>query len=87
MFKRNRMLEHTCIYFIKVPYINKGIEFIELTNIFREKICVVFSTHADVLHTATAIICAKCNTAICNTIFIVERLVSGLDIGVNTSDS
>ena len=58
--------------FIKIPFINKGIDFIDLPSIFQDK---------------SVIQSYKYNKPIRNTIFNFNKLVSDLDIHANTPKS
>ncbi|MCU7801045.1 MAG: hypothetical protein KZQ70_13135 [gamma proteobacterium symbiont of Lucinoma myriamae] len=73
-------------HFVKINYINKGIEFIDLPSIFRDK-SVVSSIPAYFKNTESPIICYKYNKPIRNVIFNFNKIVSDLDINVNTPDS
>ena len=73
-------------YFIKIPFINKGIEFIDLPSIFRDK-SVVSSLPDYFKNTENPIICYKYNKPVRNTIFNFNNLVSDFDIHANTPDS
>ena len=63
-------------YFIKIPFINKGIDFIDLPSIFQDK-----------SDSEPPIICYKYNKPIRNAIFNFNKLVSDLDIHANTPKS
>ena len=67
-------------YFIKISFINKGIEFIDLPSIFRDK-NVISSIPSYFENTESPIMCYKYNKSIRNTIFNFNKLVSDLDIG------
>lgn len=73
-------------HFIKISYINKGIEFIDLPSIFRDQ-SVVSSIPAYFMNTESPIICYKYNKPIRNVIFNYNKIVSDLDIDANTPDS
>ena len=62
--------------FIKIPFINKGIDFIDLPSI---------PTYFQ--NSEPPIICFKYNKPIRNTIFNFNKLVSDLDIHANTPKS
>ena len=73
-------------HFIKIPFINKAMEFICLPSIFNAK--SVTSAIPDYFkNTETPIICYKYNKSIRSTIFNFNKLVSDLDIDTNTPDS
>ena len=73
-------------HFIKIPFINKGIEFIDLPSIFKDR-SVTSSTPAYFQNSEPSIICYKYNTPIRNTVFNFNKLVSDLDIHANTPES
>ena len=72
--------------FIKIPFINKGIDFIDLPSIFQDK-SVIQSIPAYFQNSEPPIICYKYNKPIRNTIFNFNKLVSDLDIHANTPKS
>ena len=72
--------------FIKVPFINKGIDFIDLPSIFQDK-SVIQSIPTYFQNSEPPIICYKYNKPIRNTIFNFNKLVSDLDIHANTPKS
>ena len=72
-------------YFIKIPFINKGIEFIDLPSIFKDR-SVISSIPDYFKNKEPPIICYKYNKPIRNTIFNFNKLVSDLDIHINTPD-
>ena len=72
--------------FIKNPFINKGIEFIDLSSIFRDR-SVISSIPAYFHNSEPRIICFKYNKPIRNTVFNFNKLVSDLDIHANTPES
>ena len=74
--------------FIKIPFINKGIDFIDLPSIFQDK-SVIHSipTCTYFQNSEPPIICYKYNKPIRNTIFNFNKLVSDLDIHANTPKS
>ena len=72
--------------FIKIPFINKGIGFIDLPSIFQDK-SVIQSIPTYFQNSEPPIICYKYNTPIRNTIFNFSKLVSDLDIHANTHKS
>ena len=69
--------------FIKNPFINKGIDFIDLPNIFQDK-SVIQSIPTYFQNSERPIICYKYNKPIRNTIFNFNKRVSDLDIHANT---
>ena len=72
--------------FIKIPFINKGIDFIDLSSIFQDK-SVIQSIPTYFQNSEPPIICYKYNKPSRNTIFNFNKLVSDLDIHANTSKS
>ena len=72
--------------FIKIPFINKGIYFIDLPSIFQNK-SVIQSIHTYFQNSEPPIICYKYNKPIRNTIFDFNKLVSDLEIRANTPQS
>ena len=73
-------------HFIKIPFINKGIEFIDLPSIFRDN-AVLSSIPSCFENTESPIICYKYNKPIRNTILNFNKLVSDLDIETSFPDS
>ena len=73
-------------HFIIVPFIDKGIDFIELPSIFQD-ISVTSSIPDYFQYSEPPIICYKHNKPIRNIIFIFNKLVSDLDIDYITPDS
>ena len=73
-------------HFIKIPFINKGIEFIDLPSIFKDR-SVTSSIPAYFQNSEPPIICYKYNKPIRNTAFNFNKLVSDLDIHANTPES
>ena len=73
-------------HFIKIPFINKGIEFIDLPSIFKDR-SVTSSIPAYFQNSEPLIICYKYNKPIRNTVFNFNKLVSDLDIHANTPES
>ena len=69
--------------FIKIPSINKGIDFIDFPSIFQDKSSVQ-SIPTYFQNFEPPIICYKYNKPIRNTIFNFNKLVSDLDIYANT---
>ena len=73
-------------HFIKIPFINKGINFIDLPSIFRDN--TVESSIPDYFENREPpIICYKYNKPIRSTIFNFNKLVATLDIDTKTPDS
>ena len=73
-------------HFIKIPFVNKGIEFIDLHSIFKENL--VISSFPNYLNNSeTPIICYKYNNPIRSTIFNFNRIVNDIDIESNTPAS
>ena len=73
-------------HLIKIPFINKGIEFIDLPGIFRDN-NVLSSIPSYFGNTESPIICHKYNKPIRNTIFNLNKLVSYLDSETSSPDS
>ena len=73
-------------FFIKIHFINKGIDFIDVTSIFQDK-SVTSSIPDYFQNSEPLIICYKYNKPIRNIIFNFNKLVSDLDIDANTPDS
>ena len=73
-------------HFIKIPFINKGIEFIDLPSIFRDN-NVISAIPSYFENTESPIICYKYNKPIRNTILNFYKLVSDLDIETSSPDS
>ena len=73
-------------HFIKIPFINKGIEFIDLPSIFRDN-NVISAIPSYFENTESPIICYKYNKSIRNTILNFNKLVSDLDIETSSPDS
>ena len=70
----------------KIPFINKGIDFIDLPSIFRDN--TVESSIPDYFENKEPpIICYKYNKPIRSTIFNFNKLVANLDIDTKTPDS
>ena len=71
---------------IKIPFINKGIDFIDLPSTYREN--TVESSIPDYFENKEPpISCYKYNKPIRSTIFNFNKLVANLDIDTKTSDS
>ena len=73
-------------HFIKIPFINKGMNFIDLPSIFRDK-SVQLSIPNYFKNCEVPIICYKYNKPIRGAIFNFNKLVSDLDIETCTPDS
>ena len=73
-------------HFIKISFINKGIEFIDLHSIFKYN-SVISSLPNYFNNTETPIICYKYNKPIRSTIFNFNTIVNDLDIDSNTPAS
>ena len=73
-------------YFIKIPFINKGIEFIALPSIFKDR-SVTSSIPTYFQNSEPPIICYKYNKPIRNTVFNFNKLISDLDLHANTPES
>ena len=72
-------------HFIRIPFINKRIDFIDLPSIFRDT--TVESSIPDYFENKEPpMICYKYNTPIRSTIFNFNKLVSYLDIDTKTLD-
>ena len=73
-------------HFIKIPFINTGIDFIDLPSILRDN--TVESSIPDYFENKEPpIICYKYDKPIRNTIFNFNKLVANLDIDTKTQDS
>ena len=73
-------------HFLKLQFVNKGIDFIDLQSIFRDK--NVTDTIPDYFkNSESPIICYKYNKPIRNVIFNYNQIVSDLNIDVNTPTS
>ena len=73
-------------HFIKIPFINKGMDVIALPSIFQDK-SVTSSIPDYFQNSEPPIICYKYNKPIRHTIFNFNKLVSDLDIHANTPSS
>ena len=71
-------------HFLKIPFINKGIELIDLPSIFRDN-TVISSIPSYFEITESPIVCYKYNKPVVNTIFNVYKFVSDLDIETSSS--
>ena len=73
-------------HFIKIPFINKGIDFIDLPNIFRDNnVMSAISSYFE--KTESPVICYKYNKLLRNTILNFNKLVSDVDIETSSPDS
>ena len=73
-------------HFIKISFINKGIDFIDLSSILRDN--TVEPSIPDYFENKEPpIICYKYNKPIRSTIFNFNKLVADLDIDTKTPDS
>ena len=73
-------------HFIKIPFNNKGIDFIDLPSIFQDK--SVTSSKPDYFkNSEPPSICYKYNKPIRNILFNFNKHWSDLDIDANTPDS
>ena len=72
-------------HFIKIPFINKGMEFIDLHSIFKDN-SVISSIPNYFNNSETPIICFKYNKPIRSTIFNFNKFVTDIDIDSNTPD-
>ena len=72
--------------FIKIPLINKGMEFIDLYSIFKHNL-VISSIPNCFNNSETPIICYKYYKPIRSTIFNFNKIVTDINIDVNTPDS
>ena len=73
-------------HFIKIPFINKGMDFIDLPSIFRDK-SVQSPIPNYFKNYEVPIICYKYNKPIRDAIFNFNKLVSDLDIETCNPDS
>ena len=73
-------------HFIKIPFINKDLEFIDLHSIFQDK-SVISSVPKYFNYSETLIICYKYNKLIRSTIFNFNTIVNDTNIDSNTPDS
>ena len=73
-------------HFIKFPFINKGIEFIDLPSICKDR-SVTSSIPTYFRNSEPPIISNKYNKPMRNTVFNFNKLVSDLDIHANTPAS
>ena len=73
-------------HFIKVSFINRGLDFIDLPSIFRDSL-VISSIPTYFQNSETPIIYYKYNKPIRPIIFKFNKLVSELDIDTSTPDT
>ena len=73
-------------HFIKIPFINKGIEFIDLHSIFKDNL-VISSIPNYFNYSETPIICYKYNKPVRSTISNFDKILTDRDIDSNTPDS
>ena len=71
---------------IKIQFVNKGIEFINLPSIFKDK-SVISSIPTYFENKESPIICYKYNKPIRSTVFNYNKLVTELDIENSIPDS
>ena len=69
-------------HFIKIQFVNKGIEFINLPSIFKDKSVPTYFENKE-----SPIICYKYNKPIRSTVFNYNKLVTELDIENSIPDS
>ena len=73
-------------FFLKIPFINKGIDFIDLQSIFRNK-HVIDSIPKYFKNQEPPIICYKYNKPVRNIVFNYNKIVADLNINDNVPDS
>ena len=73
-------------HFIKIQFVNKGIEFINLHSIFKDK-SVISSIPTYFENKESPIICYEYNKPIRSTVFNYNKLVTELDIKNSIPDS
>ena len=73
-------------HFIKIPFINKGIKFIDFHSIFKDNL-VISSIPNYFNNSETPIICYKYNKPIRSTMFNLNKIVNDIDIDSNTPAS
>ena len=73
-------------HFIKIPFINKGMEFIDLLSIMKDNL-VISSIPNYFDNSETPIICYKYNKTIRSTIFNLNKIATDIDIDSNIPDS
>ena len=73
-------------HFIKIPFINKGMEFIDLHSIFKDDLLI--STNSNYFNNSeTPIICYKCNKPIRSSLFNFSKIATDINIDSNTPGS
>ena len=73
-------------HFTKIPFINKGMEFIDLHGIFKDK-SVILSVPNYFNNSETPIMCYKYNKPIRSFIFNFNKIVTEMIIDSKTPDS
>jgi uncharacterized protein YjaZ len=73
-------------HFLKVTFLNKGIDFIDLPSIFRDK-RVTDAIPKYFKNSEIQIICHKYKTPVRNIIYNYNKIVSDLDVESNTQTS
>ena len=72
--------------FITIPFINKGMEFIDLHSIFKDN-SVISSNPNYFNNSEIPVICYKYNEPIRSTIFNLNKIVTDMNIDSNIPDS
>ena len=72
-------------HFIKIPFINKCMEFIDLHSTFKDNL-VISSIPNNFNKSETPIICYKYNKPIRSSIFNFKKIVTDINIYSNTPD-
>ena len=86
MLGTNPMSHRSCMLLVVLGFVNKGIEFINLPSIFKDK-SVISSIPTYFENKESPIICYKFNKPIHNTVFNYNKLVTELDIEHSIPDS
>ena len=73
-------------HFIKIPFINKGLEFIDLHSIFKDK-SVISSVPNYFNYSEAPIICYKYNKPIRSIVFNFNKIVTDMNMDSNTCES
>ena len=73
-------------HFIKILFMYKGIEFIDLHSIFKGYLVISYVPNY-FNNSETPIICYKYNKLIMSTIFNLDKIVTDIDIASNNPDS
>ena len=73
-------------HFIKIPFINQGMEFIDLHSIFKDN-SVILSIPNYFNNSENPIICYKYNKPIRFSILKFDKIVTDINIDSNTPDS